>query len=481
MRTVGVLFSFAAIIMIPSFLWGPNAFDSGPYNYVWTKQFADALAQGEIYPRWLPDSFGGLGSPTFFFYPPLAFYVSATFDLIGLSTWQAINAAALVFCGASGMTMHAWLRDKTPHALLLAGLYMAAPYHLADFYARAALAEFAAFAWLPLIALGLERRPRLLAVAFAGLILTHLPTAVLATVGLIGPMVALDLLRRRPVLPHAMAGVIALGLSAVYLLPALTLQEHVAIEQLWTADFKPSRLSIWGRPVWSMVASAAVAVILACAAGLQALRLRAAWTWAAIAVCTALLAAGVIPAVWDLPLLAQVQFPFRMLSIVEFATVTALAIAMPHRELLKLSLALALPVYGMHVGLTAKFMVLDSSAHRGAIAQNMADAVEYLPAGSAPGGLSSLNRDPQLQRFNRGDRFIFPIWRPMRDGQSVQVEGPIIPHGLVIERRILPVERTGAITSLASALLLLLWAVFRRNRRRSSSGESQDELVRLPT
>ena len=98
--------------------------------------------------------------------------------------------------------MYLWLKDKTHFAALGACLYMAAPYHLGDFYVRAALAEFAGFVWLPLIALALEAQPKrwaapLLALAFAGLLVSHLPMAVLATCFLIGPMVIMRAWREK--------------------------------------------------------------------------------------------------------------------------------------------------------------------------------------------------------------------------------------------------------------------------------------------
>ena len=226
----------AVALMAPNLLWGPSLADSASYNHVWVAQFAEGLGRGELYPRWLPRSFEGLGSPTFYFYPPLAFYLPALLDLLGLTTPQAINAAFLAATVASGAAMHAWLRLRGGRALLGAALYMAAPYHLFDLYVRGGLAEHAAFVWIPLLAMGVAGLPdrraiALLAASYAGLILTHLPVALLATVFLLLPL-GLARAARSPrlLVPGVTAIALGLGLAAIYLLPALTLQEHISSE-----------------------------------------------------------------------------------------------------------------------------------------------------------------------------------------------------------------------------------------------------------
>ena len=94
---------------------------------------------------------GGFGSPTFFFYPPLPYYVSAPLPA-RCPPQQAIHPCQQQrhpgSCCSQGVC-HLWLRATTPQAgpggqPALSG----AAYHVAmDLYARFALAEFWAFAW----------------------------------------------------------------------------------------------------------------------------------------------------------------------------------------------------------------------------------------------------------------------------------------------------------------------------------------------
>src|SRR6202035_739078 len=43
----------------------------------WLQEFPDLIRAGVFVPHWLPASFGNFGAPTFYFYPPFAYYLSA--------------------------------------------------------------------------------------------------------------------------------------------------------------------------------------------------------------------------------------------------------------------------------------------------------------------------------------------------------------------------------------------------------------------
>ncbi|MGL6323033.1 hypothetical protein ACSZMP_07810 [Aeromonas rivipollensis] len=79
--------------------------------------FARQLWQGELYPRWLMAMNGGFGSPTFFFYPPLPYYVSALFAGPAAPAQQAIYpllGSATLALLLSGAFAYLWLRATTP-------------------------------------------------------------------------------------------------------------------------------------------------------------------------------------------------------------------------------------------------------------------------------------------------------------------------------------------------------------------------------
>ena len=95
LRAILIIAGAALFLMSPALIMGAPAIDSATYTHVWTQQYASEMARGVVYPRWLPQSFEGLGSPAFYFYPPLAFHLAGGFGLFLDPRW-AISAAGLV-------------------------------------------------------------------------------------------------------------------------------------------------------------------------------------------------------------------------------------------------------------------------------------------------------------------------------------------------------------------------------------------------
>src|SRR5260370_13148871 len=133
--------------------------------------------------------------------------------------------------------MHAWLKAVTtnPHVALWGAIaYMAAPYHLLDHYMRGAMAEFTAYAALPMVMLGIKliadgRRSgtATLPLGYAALILSHLPTALLASCTIIPAYVLFGARHWSALWRCAVAGGLGLSLASIYLVPALALQDCI--------------------------------------------------------------------------------------------------------------------------------------------------------------------------------------------------------------------------------------------------------------
>lgn len=321
------ILALTALLMLPAIVSPTMLRDSFWIDWVWSEQFTAELARGHLYPRWLPMANGGAGSPTFYFYPPFAFYISGFLGLIGLSTYAAVIACFAAALVLSGYTMLAWL-EETRHPLLGALFFMAAPYHLLDFYGRGAQGEFLAIAFIPLLMLGFrkarEGRPALLPFAYAALVLAHLPLALLTSIFLIVPYC----LWRREVSPYLLPLALGIAIAAIYLVPALALNSYRHSELLsLDPQFQPSNWSLLFPqkgpvPGMRLVFSVILLVALIPTAVLFWAGQRKVATY--VIACGAI-AAGVVPAIWDLPLLREVQFPFRMLPLIEFAIASGLA------------------------------------------------------------------------------------------------------------------------------------------------------------
>lgn len=477
LRDVGLLAIVATFIMLPAFLLGPGESHSVAYNYVWTSQFGTEIAKGNLYPRWLPDSFGGLGSPAFYFYPPISFWIAGAFDASGLSTLMAINMASFVALLLSGIAMYHWLAARGTYPLIGAVLYMAAPYHLLDLYVRGALAEFTAFIWYPLIALAISRLPArkgvvMLALAYGGLILTHLPMAMLTGFFLIAPFGLYRVIKdRRILVPLIASGVLALSLTAFYLIPALTMQNYISSQLLWGAWYRPSS--------WGLLAQGPLLQNLAIPAliiGLAALSLASRSIWTFITLLAALAALGLIPFMWDIPPFSRAQFPWRLLGLIECTAITAMLGCRPKPVILSLGMSLALLAYLNWFSQGADY--LSKPVPYAMIARELPDAPEYLPAGFDIRLIHGLYPRPDLSAWRNvktGDELVverpgevlmrraaFPIWRVMLDKEVVPYQGPVIrfharPGRYRIERIYLWQEWAGLIVSIGGLLMLALF------------------------
>jgi hypothetical protein len=423
----------AVMLSASAFLGPPTLYQSFWTNWVWADQFADQLRQGVLYPRWLPLSHGGLGAPVFYYYPPLSFYVAGLFVLTGLSTYNAVLAAFAFALFVSGLAMYQWLKGWTTHPLLASLFYMAAPYHLFDFYRRGALAEMLAIAFIPLVALGLKRVSEgkggvLAAFSFAALIMAHLPLALLTVVFLIAPYgLFLAGGRPLPLMRLAMPMVAGAALSAIYLVPALMLEPFRDGAHLWEeAQLMPSSWGLFfsGSDVPATFARLILGTCAALALGALILAVKWRNLWAIYALACCIVVVGLIPGFWSLPLIKQVQFPFRAIPFIEFGLATALAFV-PMREYIGAiavvpALLLSIAFSGPHREKTVPTVAF--------LAQHHPDALEYLPRGvasvdwNADWNLEMLKgRLPPSVVAGRTIEpvFYFPAWQVTCQGQNV--------------------------------------------------------------
>jgi hypothetical protein len=176
----------------------------------------------------------GLGSPSFFVYPPFPAYVCALLHPIGDALhFNAFNAGAFLCLLISGISAFLWITTMATRrvALIVALLYLLIPYHLsADFYRRSAFAECWALTWMPLVlyfAMQVINKKRLaiigLAVAYTLLILSHLISVLIFSA--IPVLVAIVFSERaqriRTTFSVAAGMLLGTGLSSFYLVPAL--------------------------------------------------------------------------------------------------------------------------------------------------------------------------------------------------------------------------------------------------------------------
>ncbi len=263
-----LLLAFSVFALAP--LTAPGYFSQAHdsrHSVYFLQMFDQSMRDGAWYPRWATDMTFGYGYPLWLILAPIPFFVGEGFHLAGfdfVSAVKIVDGLAILF---SALTMYLFAsRVLGKRAALVAAVaYIYIPYHLVDAYVRASQAELVAYVFPPLVFWAFHRLAEtkrayyipVAALAYAGLLLTHIQTAVLFT-----PIIGLYLLyllvaafkqNERPttkdegslpsfVVRHrspiqfmvysALAIALALGIAAIFLLPVVFEQKFLTPEPL---------------------------------------------------------------------------------------------------------------------------------------------------------------------------------------------------------------------------------------------------------
>jgi hypothetical protein len=217
-----------AVALLPVVIWGvPNNPDLANH-YRFALPFYEAIQRGDIHPGWLASPNLGYGETAVRFYPPALYYLLAAGKAL-TGNWYSGSLLVLTLVSAlGGLGAYFWARSFVPRriAIWAAVFYAFMPYHLAEVYQAAQLAEFAAGAAL-LFSLAFTKRlcdhGRIrdlvgLAASYALLILSHLPLAVFGSLALLvyGLLNIAKGRARTSVFKLATAVILGLAASAFY-------------------------------------------------------------------------------------------------------------------------------------------------------------------------------------------------------------------------------------------------------------------------
>src|SRR3989344_248549 len=154
-------------------------------------EMGKALRDGMFPVRWVPDLGYGYGYPIFNFYAPLSYYFGGFLTLLGFDALLATKIMMAVGILLSGVFMYLLAREfwGVLGGILSGLFYVYAPYHALDIYVRGDVAEFWAYAFVPLMFWGFYKvfkDPRwkwviVGSLGYAGIILSHNLTAMMVT------------------------------------------------------------------------------------------------------------------------------------------------------------------------------------------------------------------------------------------------------------------------------------------------------------
>ncbi|MFL6466657.1 MAG: 6-pyruvoyl-tetrahydropterin synthase-related protein [Pyrinomonadaceae bacterium] len=338
------------VLTLPLMCWGlPFISDDGVWHFLYLEGFSEQLFAGDLYPRWIARLNAGLGSPTFYFYPPVSYYLSSVFKILPISTWHQLGWTTALSLPASGLATYFWLKNIVDDrsAFFASVVYLILPYRIFDIYARGAVAESLTFVWMPLILMCIYRTKRGSYFAFLGLCVgfalmlgTHLPTTMIfAPVALGYALVDRGPMSKSRVLFMVLAAfVIATAMAAAYVIPAMTLQGLVNFGEMREGIFSyqewfiGSNLRAQGSPryFW-MIFQPGLLILLGYFASRKQINRDDHSNyifWGAVFFASAFMTLGISRPVWALFTPLQVlQFPWRFNSILSVSALPLFAIA----------------------------------------------------------------------------------------------------------------------------------------------------------
>lgn len=357
-------FALSLALVLPVLAGSTMIFGDAPVHMRWQAHIAPAVWDGTLYPRWLAGMNNGLGSPAFFFYPPMLQWLGALFWPLASGTANAMTRLALAVWLASALGAvgcRDWLRAiglPGPAAGFGGCLFLLMPYRaFVDFYQRGALPELvgiSAMPWLLWFAVRLQDRSRRATLGYslstAAILYCHLPAALMGVLLSSAYLVTLSFHRSRERLEFDWnllargigATLLGIALAAPCAVPALSLLGYLGDTG---AMFGPRNQPVnwllfsqipWVDPAMHLVTLGLVTAALTAAAvlgliawrGPRTLRIHLIFLLTSVVV-VALLNHAVSRPFWALQTpLSRIQFPFRLLGlqVVALSGIGALAL-----------------------------------------------------------------------------------------------------------------------------------------------------------
>ncbi len=193
-KHIAMIAGLAFVVMLPIFYNGIPLGNDLSQHFQFAQTIHKSITSGEIYPSFDADFNQQYGDYGIRFYPPAAYYLLAiTYSIFGNWFFAAQISFYLIFF-LSGIGTYLWAREEfsDEQSLIAAALFIFAPYHINQIYNNFLYAEFASMAVIPFCFLFITRickRNNLssflgLSIAYALLILTHLPLTIIGSIAL---------------------------------------------------------------------------------------------------------------------------------------------------------------------------------------------------------------------------------------------------------------------------------------------------------
>ncbi len=300
------------------------------------------LKDGQFPPRWAGYLNHGYGYPLFLFTYPFPYYLAEFFHLTGFSLISAIKAIFILSVIGSAVCMYFLGRKLWGEggAWLSVATYLYAPYRMTNLFVRGAIGESLAFVFYPLLLFLIYafkdrvswRLILATSLGVAAFLLTHN-----ASVILFAPVLILWIwfvwkdLDRSKRWNFGLSLGLGLLISAHFWLPAIVEKKFIALSATPLADklsnfvlFQELFLSPWQFSTRPPLLLGFILTILGIVGGIILVRQREQkfnrirWILVGITLFSFLMLFSISHLLWQLPLLGEIDFPWRMLSVVSF-------------------------------------------------------------------------------------------------------------------------------------------------------------------
>ena len=344
-------------------IYGPVRGHSLAVNYNWMTAFSDQFLQGDFYPRWLHQSYGGAGSPVFYFYGPMPFWITTLVNRLfcfSCSPSTLVMAGPIFIMGFASVGCYYLIKSFTNQkiAFTAALLYLFLPYHfIVDFWIRSSWGELSSYIFMPLLLLATQKASSgtknvvLAALCYAGLLYSHLPTALLFS-----PFLLLYGLLHFGIIKGlykvAFIVLLGMGLTSVYIIPAMTTQELIypefwdifdPVDWLWfSGKYSTTEAKFVILPILWPIMAILISVVFFSKKEIKQDKLLL--TAIASSLCCMILISDLSQPLWQhIGLLAKVQFPWRLGSVFDLFAVIIFAkvlLKLKQRQTLSVSYSL---------------------------------------------------------------------------------------------------------------------------------------------
>lgn len=329
----GIAIVVLGVIVAVRYLFAPGFLPThdGEYHLIRFYEFGRMLAAGHLFPRWAPGLNSGYGVPLFTFFYPLPNYMGAFFYFLGWSLADSFRLTMAVGYGAAIIASYFWLKRLYGIVPATAGSIIGAftPYWFVDIFVRGSVGEVLAlgFVFVALATIAYEKKT-LLTLSIAAIILSHNIMAVIFL-----PILFLYAwMTDRSMLRSMMMGIV---LTVYFWVPALFERQYVV--GLNTVNFRdhfPELAQIlipsWGAgfsgPGYALdemsyqIGLVPLFILLISPVMLLRKQKFVSLFMGAVGVSFFLMLEVSIP-LWErIPLLQNLQYPWRFLSVVLVAT-----------------------------------------------------------------------------------------------------------------------------------------------------------------